>query len=308
VKRYNDFSSHFRNLFNERVQKVSIDAGFTCPNRDGTKGTGGCTYCNNSTFKPTYCNLTKSVSEQLDEGIQFFGRKYESMKFLAYFQAYTNTYAPLPDLKKLYSEALETPKIIGLVIATRPDCLNDNLLDYLQELSEKYYIMVELGIESCENETLIKINRGHTYEESMKAIEQLSQRKIHSCAHLIIGLPGENRETMLSQAIKISETQIENVKLHQLQIHIGTKMAHDYELAPERFSFFTEVADYIEFVVDYLEHLRPSIIVERFVSESPSRLLIAPNWGIKNFEIVSKVEKRLKERDTYQGKLYPTSF
>jgi len=302
-KRYNDFSTHFLNLFNERVQKVSVDAGFTCPNRDGSKGVGGCTYCNNKTFKPTYCNLKNSVQKQIEEGILFFGKKYSSMKFLAYFQAYSNTYAPLGILTQLYEDALQNPKIIGLVVATRPDCLNDEILDYFQKLSETCYVMVELGIESCENETLQKINRGHTFEESALAIEKLSQRGLHSCAHLILGLPGEDRDTILRQAQVISRLPVENIKLHQLQIHAGTQMAIEYEKDSSNFHHYT-VEEFIELVIDYIELLRPSIIIERFVSESPAKLLIAPNWGIKNYEFVAKVEKRLKERDTWQGRLW----
>jgi len=303
-KRYNDFSTHFRNLFNERVQKVSTDAGFTCPNRDGSKGLGGCTYCNNTTFNPSYCQLSKSISEQLEEGIGFFRRKYDSMKFLAYFQAYSNTYAPLNELVRMYNEALSVPGIIGLVIATRPDCLNDELLNYLQKLSESCYVMVELGVESCENNTLEFINRGHTYEESAVAIEKLAARGIHNCAHLILGLPGENRDTILQQARKISSLPVENIKLHQLQIHRGTVMASQYVTQPELFCLYPSAADFVELVIDYIELLRPSIVIERFVSESPAKLLIAPNWGIKNFEFVAKVERRLSERDSWQGKLY----
>jgi radical SAM protein (TIGR01212 family) len=302
-KRYNDFSTHFRNLFDERVQKVSVDAGFTCPNRDGTKGEGGCTYCNNKTFKPTYCNLGNSVEKQLEEGINFFGKKYSSMKFLAYFQAYTNTYAPFDVLIKLYEEALKNPKVIGLVVATRPDCLNNEVLDYFQELSKSCYVMIELGIESCENQTLKLINRGHTFEESVLAIEKIAQRGIHNCAHLILGLPGENQDTILRQAQVISSLPVENIKLHQLQIHRGTLMALQYEHDPGNFHNYS-VDEFVELVIDYIELLRSSVIIERFVSESPAELLIAPNWGIKNHEFVAKVEKRLKERNTWQGRLF----
>jgi uncharacterized protein len=303
-KRYNDFSTYFKNLFEERVQKVSVDAGFTCPNRDGTKGTGGCTYCNNQSFNPSYCQLSNSISNQLFEGITFFRKKYESMKFLAYFQAYSNTYAPYNNLLKIYNEALNVPGIIGIVVATRPDCLSDELLDYFQRLSESCYVMIELGIESCENTTLEIINRGHTFEESVITIEKLAARGIHNCAHLILGLPGENRDTILQQAKKISLLPVENIKLHQLQIHRGTTMALQYRQQPGLFELYPSAADFVEFVIDYIERLRPSIIIERFVSESPSRLLIAPDWGIKNFEFVAKVERRLNERDTWQGRLF----
>lgn len=302
-RRYNDFPTYFRMLFSERVQKVSIDAGFTCPNRDGSKGLGGCTYCNNKTFKPTYCNLENSVSSQVQKGIDFFARKYEAMKFLAYFQAYTNTYAPLEDLKRLYEEALEHPKIIGLVISTRPDAVSNELLDYLAELSRKVYVMVEFGLESHLDRTLESINRGHSFSESVWTLEETAKRGINNCAHMIVGLPGESRDEMLDQARIVSQLPVKNLKLHQLQIHHGTILARQYNENPERFQLYT-AEEYIELVVDYLELLNPAIIVERFISQAPPDLLIAPKWGLKNFEFVAKVEKRLAERNTWQGRLF----
>lgn len=303
-KRYNDFASHFKRMFNKRVQKVSIDAGFTCPNRDGTKGRGGCTYCNNTSFKPSYCNLETSVSAQIERGIRFFSERYHSIAYLAYFQAYTNTYAPLENLISMYEEALAHPEVIGLVIATRPDCLPEEVLDYLMEISKQCYVMVELGLESCEDETLLRINRGHTWNESQVAVKQLAERGIHNCVHLIAGLPGENRELVLKQAAKISELPVENLKLHQLQIHKGTIMERQYRKNPEEFELYNNVGPYIELMADYLELLRPEIIVERFISQSPPELLVAPRWGLKNFEFTAMLEKRLLERDTWQGRLY----
>lgn len=302
-KRYNDFPTYFKNQFSERVQKVSIDAGFTCPNRDGSRGVGGCTYCNNKTFKPTYCNLESSVTAQIQQGIDFFSKKYSAMKFLAYFQAYTNTYAPLDDLKLLYEEALQHPKIVGLVISTRPDSVSEELLDYLQALSRRVYVMVEFGLESHLDSTLEKINRGHSFAESVWALEQTSKRGINNGAHMILGLPGESREDWLLQAKVISQLPVNNLKLHQLQIHKGTVLEKQYRNNPENFTIFS-AEEYIELVVDYLELLNPAIIVERFISQSSPELLIAPKWGLKNFEFVAKVEKRLKERDTWQGRLY----
>ena len=302
-RRYNDFSSYFKNKFEERVQKVSVDAGFTCPNRDGTKGRGGCTYCNNKTFNPSYCDLKTTVTEQIQQGVDFFARKYKSMKFLAYFQAYTNTYAPFEELKRLYEEALQHPKIVGLVISTRPDAVDEKLLDYLAELSRKTYVMVEFGLESHLNKTLETINRGHTFEESVWALEETAKLGINNGAHLILGLPGETRTDWLNQANAISELPVKNIKLHQLQIHKGTVLEKQYREYPDQFHIFS-VDEYINLVVDYLELLRPEIIVERFISQAPAELLIAPKWGLKNFEFVAKVEKRLKERETWQGRLY----
>jgi len=302
-KRYNDFPTYFRNKFSERVQKVSVDAGFTCPNRDGTKGKGGCTYCNNKTFKPTYCNLEKSVTQQIQQGVDFFSKKYKAMRFLAYFQAYTNTYAPLEDLKRLYEEALQHPKIVGLVISTRPDTIDEELLDYLAELSQRTYVMVEFGVESHLDKSLKLINRGHTFADSVWALEQTAQRGINNCAHLILGLPGENRNDWLEQAKIISQLPVKNLKLHQLQIHKGTVLEKQYREKPEQFHLFS-AEEYIELVVDYLELLHPEIIVERFISQAPPEMLLAPKWGLKNFEFVAKVEKRLAQRDTWQGRLY----
>ncbi|QZE15838.1 TIGR01212 family radical SAM protein [Halosquirtibacter laminarini] len=302
-KRYNDFSSHFKKMFQRRVQKVSIDAGFTCPNRDGTKARGGCTYCNNETFTPSYTNLKVPISTQIDEGVSFFKKKYNAISFLAYFQAFSNTYAPFDVLHRFYEEALSHPEVIGLVIATRPDCLTPEILDYLEILSKKYYIMVEIGVESVNDKTLEFINRGHNHQETVDAIHELDKRGIHNCVHAILGLPGEDRETILEQARVISELPIENLKLHQLQIHKGTKMYRQYSENPEIFSLYT-AEEYLDIVVEYLELLNPNIIVERFISTAPPELLVAPKWGLKNFEFVAKLEKKLEQMDTYQGRLY----
>ncbi len=305
-RRYNDFSTYFKRRFSERVQKVSVDAGFTCPNRDGTKGRGGCTYCDNKNFKPSYTNLEKSVIQQIDQGIAFFSKKYNSMKYLAYFQAYTNTYAPLDDLKNLYNQALEHPKIVGLVISTRPDCISSEILDYLQELQKKVYIMVEFGLESHLDKSLERINRGHTFNDSVEAIYETSNRGINNCAHMILGLPGENRNDWLEQAKVISELPVKNLKLHQLQIHKNTVLEKQFQNNPADFNIFS-VDEYTELVVDYLELLNPEIIIERFISQAPREQLIAPKWGLKNFEFVAKVEKRLEQRNTWQGRLFRPS-
>ncbi|KOH43084.1 TIGR01212 family radical SAM protein [Sunxiuqinia dokdonensis] len=303
TRRYNDFPTYFRGKFSERVQKVSVDAGFTCPNRDGTKALNGCSYCNNQTFQPDYCRLEKSISEQLQQGIDFYSKKYQSMKFLAYFQAYSNTYADLAVLKARYEEALNHPRIVGLVLGTRPDCVNAEILDYLAELSKSCYVMVEYGVESVQNKTLKRINRGHQFAEAKWAIEETARRGIHTCAHLILGLPGETRQDLLNQARTISKLPVENLKLHQLQIHKGTRLAVEFKRQPDDFHLFT-AEEYLDLVVDYLELLNPAIIVERFVSQAPPGLLIAPKWGLKNFEFVAKLEKRLAERNTWQGRLF----
>ncbi len=300
-KRYNSASAYIKNKFAQRVQKVAVDAGFSCPNRDGYKGRGGCTYCNNDTFKPFYTSSQKSITEQVNEGITFFSKKYKAIKFLAYFQAFSNTYAPLSHLKKMYSEALSHPQVIGLVVSTRPDCIDEEKLDYLQKLAEKYYIVIEYGIESTNNKTLNNINRLHTFEEAKKIINLTAKRNITTGAHFIIGLPNETKIDILNHAKEISKLPINLLKLHQLQIIKGTKMSQEYSENPEDFNLFGS-EEYIDLMVDFLELLNPKIMIERFTSESPKNMLIAPNWGgIKNYEIVHKIEKKLKERNTFQG-------
>lgn len=306
-KRYNDFSSFIRRKFNGRVQKVSIDAGFTCPNKDGTKGLGGCTYCNNNTFNPDYCKPIKPIRVQIDEGIEFFSKKYKAQKYLAYFQAFTNTYAPLADLKKMYEEALEHEDVIGLVIATRPDSIKDEVLDYLQELAAVgYFIKLEFGLESTKNKTLEVINRCQTHEEAIDAFSRAKGRGLHLGGHLILGLPGETKEDMLEHARRVSELPINTLKIHHLQIVKHTMMAHQFKNTPEMFTFM-ELDEYIDLVVDFIKLLKPEIIIERFFSESPPRMLIHPKYGLKNFEVKHLVEKRLEERNAMQGRLFQVS-
>ena len=304
---FNDFGGYMRRNFNFKVQKISIDGGFTCPNRDGTKGTGGCTYCNNRTFNPAYCHRNRTVTEQMNEGIAFFAHKYPQMRYLAYFQAYTNTYESLEVLRARYEEALKVDGCVGLVIGTRPDCMPEELLDYLQELSHKVYVMVEYGVESTDDTTLQRINRGHDYATAVDAVGRTAARGLPVGVHIILGLPGEERASLIRQARQLSELPITTLKLHQLQLIRGTRMAKEFNEKPEDFHLF-ELEEYIEVVVDYLENLRPDIIVERFASQSPKELLIAPDWGLKNYELVEKIKRRMRERDTWQGKHYSATL
>ena len=301
--RYNDLSAYLSAHFPYKVQKISLNAGFTCPNRDGTVGYGGCTYCNNQTFNPAYCKTEKTVTEQLEEGKQFFARKYPEMKFLAYFQAYTNTYAELEELKRKYEEALQVKDVVGIVIGTRPDCMPDTLLDYLEELNQRTFLIVEYGVESTDNDTLKRINRGHTFEVAEEAIRMTAARGIRVGAHIILGLPGESNEQLIEQAGVLSRLPLTTLKLHQLQLIKGTRMAHEFEMRPEDFHLYS-ADEYIDLVIDYVEHLRPDLVLERFVSQSPKELLIAPDWGLKNHEFTDKVKKRMRERDAWQGKKY----
>lgn len=278
-----------------KVQKISINAGFTCPNRDGSKGFGGCTYCNNQTFSPQYTDHQKSIVRQLEEGIAFFSHKYPEMKYIAYFQSYTNTYGDITDLMQKYKSALNHPEVVGLIIATRPDCMPDELLIELQKLNKDHFLLIEYGIESTNNKTLVDINRGHRYEDAIDAIIRTNEKGILCGAHLILGLPGESRKTILSHADKLSKLPLTTLKLHQLQLIRGTKMALQYEQKPDLFRLPT-VEEYIDLCIDFMKRLNPDILIERFVSQSPKELLIAPDWGLKNHEFTAKLNKRIKER------------
>ncbi len=304
-RRFNAYSNYFRGIYGARVQKVSIDAGFSCPNRDGTIASGGCTYCNNDAFNPSYCTTDKTVSQQIAEGIEFHKWRYnEAVSYLAYFQAYSNTYAPLTTLKKLYGEALSYPGVIGLIIGTRPDCIDDEKLAYLKELSREVYIAVEYGIESCYNKTLARINRGHSFEDAVSVVKKTAELGINTGAHFIFGLPGETREEMLNQAEIISSLPIKTVKFHQLQIIKGTRMEKEYQDNPDDFELF-KWEEYLDFFISFLERLNSAIVVERFTGEAPPRFLTGVGWGKKRSDqIVSLIEKRLEELDTWQGRLY----
>jgi uncharacterized protein len=304
-RRFNAYSNYFRNLYGARVQKVSIDAGFTCPNRDGTKGLNGCTYCNNDAFNPSYCLPEKSVSQQIKEGIEFHKWRYnEAVSYLAYFQAFSNTYAPLATLKKLYEEALGCEGVVGLIIGTRPDCIDEEKLVYLKELSQKCYLAVEYGIESCYNKTLLRINRGHSYEDAVWAIERTASLGINTGAHFIFGLPGETRKEMLDGADIISKLPLKTIKFHQLQIIKGTTLENEFKKYPGDFELFTW-EEYLNFFISFLERLNPAFVVERFTGEAPPRFLAGEGWGKKRTDqIVNLIEKRLEELDTWQGKKY----
>jgi radical SAM protein (TIGR01212 family) len=304
-RRFNAYSNYFRDIYGARVQKVSIDAGFTCPNRDGSKGSGGCTYCNNNAFNPSYCRPVKSISEQIGEGIKFHKWRYnEVVSYLAYFQAYSNTYASLETLKKLYEEALNYPGVIGIIIGTRPDCIDEEKLKYLKDLSSRCYVAVEYGIESCYNKTLKRINRGHLFEDAVTALEETSALGITTGAHFIFGLPGETRDEMLNQVDIISSLPITTVKFHQLQIIKGTSMETEFKDNPGYFELFTW-EEYLDFFIKFLERLNPSIVVERFTGEAPPRFLTGEGWGQKRTDqIVNLIEKRLEELNTWQGRLY----
>ena len=289
---YRDFSMFLKEHFDCKVQKISINAGFSCPNRDGTIGYGGCTYCNNQTFNPEYCKPQKTVTEQLLEGKHFFRKKYPAMKYLAYFQAYTNTHGEMERLKQLYEEAISVEDVVGIIIGTRPDCMPDELLDYISELSSRTFVLIEYGAESSHNSTLELINRCHTWEQTVDAVNRTVEKGILTGIHLIMGLPEETREMMLETVDATSKLPISTVKFHQLQLIKGTKMARDvsdgiYDIP--RFS----VDEYIELCAEIVKRISPTIAIERFTSQSPENLLIYPKWGLKNYEFVNKLRNAL---------------
>lgn len=297
---YYDYGTWIRHRFPFRVQKISVDAGFTCPNRDGRLSTGGCIYCDNRTFNPAYCQRQDSITRQLEAGKQFFARKYPEMKYLAYFQAYTNTYAALDHLKALYEEALQVEDVVGIVIGTRPDCVSDALLDYLEALNRRCFLIVEYGVESANDATLRRINRGHTFEQSRQAIIKTHERGIHTGAHIILGLPGEDIQEHLRQAPIISSLPIDILKIHQMQIIRGTRLAEEFEREP--FHIYT-IDEYIHLIASYIQRLRKDLVLERFVSQSPKEMLIAPHWGLKNHEFTDLLNNYLKAHDIHQGSL-----
>ena len=275
-----------------KVQKIALNAGFTGPNRDGRVGHGGCSYCNNQTFNPGYGATQKSVTQQREEGKAFLSRKYPDMKYLAYFQAYTNTYAAVEHCIALYEEALAVPDVVGLVIATRPDCMPSALLDYLTQLNQRTFLIVEYGVESANDDTLRWINRGHTWQQSVEAIHETARRGIRVGAHLILGFPGDTREELIRQARLVASLPLTTLKLHQLQVIRGTRMALEYERHPWP---MPTVEEYIQLVRDYVRQLPPTMLLERFVSSSPAELLLAPKWGLKNHEFMDLLRKSLSD-------------
>lgn len=375
-KRYNSFVGYYRRRYGERLQKLVLDAGFSCPNRDGTVGRGGCTYCDNAAFHPGYSTPGKPLLTQIDEGITFQKVRYPRARhYLAYFQAYSNTYGSLERLKALYEEVLSHPEVVGIVIGTRPDCVDEEKLDYLADLAAGRVlpgwqrslrqtqgptaqatvpgqakistqapfpvqtktpdqttfsasadsvsestppvaepveateltapiVVVEYGIESCHDSTLRHINRGHNFECARKAVEMTAERGIDTGAHFILGLPGETREMLLDQCGLISSLPLRSVKFHQLQIVKGTAMEKEYAADPSAF-YRPGLDEYLDFVIDILERLRPDLYIERVAGEVPPRFVNDTPWGlVRNFEILRLLDKRLEERGTWQGRLY----
>lgn len=303
-RRLNTYSNYFRREFGSRVQKITIDAGFSCPNRDGSCGTGGCTFCNNKAFTPSYNVPDKSVREQIERGMEFHRTRYrKASQYLAYFQSYSNTYADLERLKSLYQEALEIPGIMGIVVGTRPDCVDGEKLDYFQELSKKCYVTVEYGIESLFDHTLERVNRGHRVEKSAWAIRETAARGIRVGGHMIIGLPGESREDFLTSADILSSWPLNNIKFHQLQLIRGTSMAREYKQKPEDFIEFT-LEEYLQLMMEIVQGLNPDFVVERIAGEVSPEMAVREGWGIRYDMVLRRFEQLLEEHDSWQGKFY----
>ena len=295
---YKEFGTWLQAELGCKAQKLSVDAGLTCPNRDGTLGRGGCTFCDNRTFNPAYCRQGGSITDQLEAGKRFFSRKYPTMKYLAYFQSYSNSYGTLSHLKELYEEALRVPDVVGLVIGTRPDCMPDALLEYLEELNRRTFLLVEYGVESANEETLVRVNRGHTFAQARECIIRTAQRGIRVGVHMILGFPWETRSELIRQAQLIASLPITTIKLHQLQVIKGTQLAREYALHPWP---LPTAEEYVDLVLEYISHLPSSLVLERFVSQSPPEYVIAPRWGLKNHEFSALVKKAIQKRSTQLG-------
>lgn len=304
ILQWNDYSSYIRRTFGQRVQKISVNAGFTCPNRDGKISKEGCIYCTNKSFSPFYCNSDDSISEQLRKGIDFFSPKYNAQKYLAYFQTYTNTYDNINALRQKYDEALSVDGVIGLVISTRPDCVNDEIMRLLADYAKEKYVEIEFGLESTKNTALELINRGHTYEQAVDAIMLAQKYGIMSGVHLILGLPYETEDDFYLHAEKISQLPISTLKLHQMQVLKGTRLESLYF---ENKSVFADLSleNYVRIVANFLDMLNPEIIVERLTSESPREMVLYPDWnGRKNFEVSHIVNAFMKKNGMFQGRRF----
>ncbi|MGE0091747.1 MAG: TIGR01212 family radical SAM protein [Bacteroidia bacterium] len=304
-RRFNSYVGHLKWKYGGRLQKIVVDAGFTCPNRDGSKATGGCTYCDNNAFHPSYSTASKPILQQLNEGIGFHKVRYRNAgKYLAYFQSYSNTYGTLEKMKEVYREALSHPEVAGLVIGTRPDCIDNEKLEYIGNLSKEKIVVIEYGIESVYDKTLERINRAHDFATSRQAVHMTAKEGIFQGAHFIFGLPGESREEMLGYAGYINDLPLDSLKFHQLQIVKGTRMEKEFETNPGDFYTWT-LEEYIDFFIDFLELLRPDLLIERFAGEVPPRFVNTTPWGlVRNVEMIRMLEKRLEQRDTFQSRLY----
>jgi len=295
---YNTFNNYLRETFKARVYRVPIDAGFTCPNRDGVRAFGGCTFCDDRGSGAPTIDARQNVKQQLDAGIERIKRRFKATKFLAYFQAFTNTYAPEAVLRNLYDAALEEPDVLGLCIGTRPDCLEENILDLLEEYHHKTFVWLEIGLQSAFNRTLDLINRGHSVEEFFDAIERCHKRGLRTATHLIFGLPGETPEQMMETVRRVANSGVIGVKIHQLCIYKGTPMETDYRAGNLR---MLEEAEYVNLAVDAIERLHPDQIIMRLVAEGSVSEVVAPAWCFTKERVGKMIDAELARRGTRQG-------
>ena len=304
-KSYNSFSAFLKNKYKHRLQKIAVNAGFTCPNRDGNSAMGGCTYCNNKAFNPSYCDVSKSIKTQVEEGLTFLRKRYKNAgEFIVYFQPFSNTYCQVEELEKLWTETLTIPEISGIVVSTRPDCVDEDKLQLLYDLSKSHHVFLEMGIESVYDKSLKRMNRGHDFQTSINAFEMAAQYNLFTTGHYILGLPGESREEMLVSADILSQMSMSAIKIHQLQIVRDTAMEKEYEKNSSDFELF-ELSEYIDFVVSFAEKLNPNILIDRFAGEVPLQYLIAPKWGFYRYDqVLQMIEKKFLLRNTFQGKYY----
>ena len=303
-RRFNAYSDYFRREYGERIQKISINAGFTCPNRDGKVGRGGCTFCDNRAFNPSYKDAHTSVTEQIKKGIEFHKKRYRKAKrYLAYFQAFSNTYADLDHLQKLYEEALSVPEVMGIVVGTRPDCVDEEKLDYFAELAKRCHLVLEYGLESMLDHVLIRVNRGHDVEKSRWAVEKTAERGIHVGGHLILGLPGEHRSDYLRTARELADWPLDSVKFHQLQLIKGTAMAREFENKPDDFPSFT-MEEYLDLMLEIVELLPPRLVIERIAGELIPGMGLREGWGLRYDGVLKAFEKLQEEKDSWQGKKF----
>lgn len=300
-RRYNSYSIYLREKFGCRVHKVSVDVGFTCPNRDGSMAVGGCVYCNNNSFVPLYARSSVPLVDQINTGMEYIKRRFKAEKFIIYFQAYTNTYDRIERLERLYSEALEHDGVVGLAIGTRSDCVDEEKIKLFEKLSRDWFITLEYGIESIYDKTLELMNRGHNYQSVLSALQITKGRGIHIGAHIIVGFPGETHDEMLGIADEMSRLDIDFLKIHNLHIVKNTPLSRMY--AKEPFNLFT-YEEYLHFISSFIERLSPKIVLERFFTDTPQDLLVAPIWDKTHGELLSGIEAELQRRDTYQGKLF----
>lgn len=300
-RRYNAWNDHVKALYGGRVQKVSVAAGFTCPNRDGLLGTGGCSFCNNAGFTPGYLDRRQTIRAQIDAGLGFLRRRYpNTRRYIAYFQSYSNTYGEFERLRACYEEALGHPEIAGLAIGTRPDCLPDRVLDYLAELAREHIVELEIGVESCNDAALARVNRGHDFAASAEAIRRATARGLEVTAHLILGLPEESRASLLDGARQLSALPLRGLKLHQLQLVRGTALAREWQADPATVPLFAE-DEYIALLADFVERLSPEIRLQRLGSEVPPQLKLAPHWNLRLPELAPRLSAELARRETWQG-------